>query len=360
MLDGAARATPFGYAGGVRLTAALALSAFACAATPSTRPARVDVLVLAPHPDDEVLMAGGALAAAVARGAQVAVVVVTNGDLSCARDGRQRQAETVTALASLGVHEAQVRFLGYPDGHLSRLGDAPLAPLERIGPDGACARADVTWATRGLGGVDERTRRTGRPAPYTAAALTEDLAAVLEALEPGDVYLPHGIDMHPDHAMTYVFFRRALDRLARAPLRAHRSVVHASDPCWPSDCRAPLSPTTPTPPLPGALGGYHPTERVPVDAARKLAAITTYRSQLEGPVESDWLAGFARTDEAFFVERYRRDGGPWVAVPDGAEAPECRREGARVECSARLQGDLDEVSTWDEAGFRAVAVRPRG
>ncbi|MCU0698984.1 MAG: PIG-L family deacetylase [Myxococcaceae bacterium] len=318
----------------------------------------VDVLVLAPHPDDEVLMAGGVIAEATARGLHVEVVVVTNGDLSCARDGRVRQAETVAALGRLGVPEHRVRFLGYPDGHLERLRKDPLEPLERIGADGTCARGNVTWATRGLGGVDEHTRRTGAPGPYTATALTEDLTAVLEALKPRDVYLPHGIDTHPDHAMTYVFFRRALDRLGWTPTRVHRSVVHASDACWPSDCVTMLALDMPTPALPGCLRAYAATERVPVDGRQKLSVIGAYQSQLDGPLERDWLASFARADEAFYVERYVREGTRWKAVPEVARAVPCEQGDGRVECRARLPGDVEEASMWDADGFARCGASP--
>lgn len=327
-----------------------------CATAPWSSARGVDVLVLAPHPDDEVLMAGGVLAQAVARGERVAVVVVTNGDLSCARDGRQRQTETVNALARLGVTESQVRFLGYPDGHLERLRDQPLPPIERLGADGSCARANVTWATRGLGRVDEHTRRTGTPAPYTASALTDDLAAVLNELQPRHVYLPHGIDTHPDHAMTYVFFRRALDRLDSTPTFVHRSVVHASDECWPSDCKQTVALEAPMPPLPGALRAYVATERVAIDARDKFDAIASFRSQLDGPVETNWLASFARADEAFFVERYVREAGRWKSVPEVALTVPCAHEGPRVECRARLPGNVEEASRWDASGFQSLSV----
>lgn len=265
-------------------------------------------------------MAGGVMAQAVRRGERVAVVLITNGDLSCERDGRVRQAETIDALAAIGVGEEHVRFLGYPDGHLAELTTTPLE-VERLGPDGRCARATTTWATRGK-------PRVGAPAPLTSTALTDDLAAVVGELRPRDVYVPHGLDEHRDHAMTYVFFRRALERLEVAPRRAHRSLVHAAG-CWPAPgCERPLQLEAPMPPLPG---GLVPDERVAIDAQLKLSWIGRYRSQLDGPLEQDWLASFARTDEVFFVETYVREGARWRAVrrdgrDDGPTEPLSRDE----------------------------------
>ena len=54
-------------------------------------PGSADVLVLAPHPDDEVLMAAGVIDRAVKQGLRVEVVLRTNGDFTCKRDGRVRQ-----------------------------------------------------------------------------------------------------------------------------------------------------------------------------------------------------------------------------------------------------------------------------
>jgi LmbE family N-acetylglucosaminyl deacetylase len=271
----------------------------------------VDMLVISPHPDDEVLMAGGIMEQAVRRGERVAVVLVTNGDLSCRRDGNVRQVETVDALAAIGVSESSVRFLGYPDGHLAELTPSPLPPVERIGPDGRCGRFSTTWATRGRWGVDEHLHRTGTSASLTSTALTEDLASVMAELRPKHVYVSHGLDLHPDHAMTYVFFRRALDRLDVAPRRTHRSMIHAHG-CWPADdCERPLQLEASLPPLPG---GAVPDEGAAIDARLKLSLIRRYRSQLDRPLEQDWLSSFARTDEVFFSETYTRDGERWQPI----------------------------------------------
>lgn len=282
----------------------------------------VDLLVLAPHPDDEVLLAYGVLRRALQEGKRVAVVLVTNGDFTCKRDGSVRQRETVAALASLGLAEGQVRFLGYPDGWLAELGAAPAVGVQRRAPDGACVEATGTWADRGEGQMEAHRLRTGEHAPFTAAALTEDLAALLVRLQPRDIYLPHPIDTHRDHASTYVFLRRALDTLLGAPPVLHRAVVHAG-PCWPGDCAGPpYLPTEPMPPLPPPLEGYLPSEKVPIDAAGKLEAIARYESQRETAAQVDWLAGFARTDEVFFPERLRRDAKAprWVRAGPGPAA----------------------------------------
>ncbi len=304
-------------------------------------------------------MAGGVLARAAAQGRRAAVIVLTNGDLGCFedRDGARRQGETIDAISALGLREEDVHFLGFPDGYLEHLGATPLPPVAHRAPDGTCTTRETTLASRGAGRQDAHRARTGRPAPFTAGALTEELAALLQRLTPRDVYLPHGLDAHPDHAATYVYFRRALARIERGPVTVHRAVVHAG-PCWPTDCGTPFGPDERLPALPAPLDGYAPTERVTVDGRQKLALIARYPSQLDGSVERNWLAGFARRDEAFFTETLRRDtSGRWVAVEATRRADLEVTDGATV----RLEGDealsvkVDEAQVILSAGEHVVA-----
>lgn len=319
---------------------AFSLLTFSCYR--GARSSGVEVLVLAPHPDDEVLMAGGVIARALSTGARVEVVVLTNGDLTCARDGLVRQRETLAALAAIGLPATQVHFLGYADGHLAGLRVTPLE-VERRRADGSCT-AGTTTAARHVTLVDDT------PRPLTADALTDDLTAVLAATKPRHVYLPHGIDTHPDHAMTYVFFRRALDRLSEAPL-VHRSVVHAKG-CWPArSCEAPLALETPMPELPGALEGYTADERVPVHASAKLEWLSKFESQLDQPLQADWLSSFARRDELFFTESYERKAGRWVTRDAAVEGD------ARSLTSRARHGSFIERCTWRE-DFTSVVVEP--
>src|SRR5205085_3630105 len=94
---------------------------------PATASAAGPLLVVAPHPDDELLAAGGIIANALASGRDVRVIVVTNGDVGGMADGLLRQDESVEGLAVLGLAESHVVFFGYPDtGLLSVWNEAPL------------------------------------------------------------------------------------------------------------------------------------------------------------------------------------------------------------------------------------------
>lgn len=96
------------------------------------------VLLVAPHPDDESLVAGALLQEAVESGAAVRVLFLTNGDnnpwpqrilerrwrigdAEKSRWGARRQREALAALSVLGVAPGDVTFLGYPDQGLTDL-----------------------------------------------------------------------------------------------------------------------------------------------------------------------------------------------------------------------------------------------
>ncbi|KQP35462.1 PIG-L deacetylase family protein [Pseudorhodoferax sp. Leaf274] len=80
-------------------------------------------VVVAPHPDDEVLMVGGLLAQLAHLARRAVVVAVTDGEASHAGSrrwtpaalARQRKDETDAALRALGLHASVLR-LGLADG----------------------------------------------------------------------------------------------------------------------------------------------------------------------------------------------------------------------------------------------------
>jgi len=90
------------------------------------------LLVLAPHPDDEVIGCGGVVAQHIREGRSVRVVVATDG--AQAGNAAAREEESRRALAVLG--SAEITFLGYPDRQLSsNVGDRLADILRDYKPD---------------------------------------------------------------------------------------------------------------------------------------------------------------------------------------------------------------------------------
>lgn len=209
-------------------------------------------VIVAPHPDDEILASGGLLALLAARGTAVSVVSVTDGDASHPgstqwppqRLAAERRNESAEGLRHLGVP---------PRGHL------------RLGlPDGAVAAH--------------------------ATQLRDALAA---SLEPGDAVFSTWVhDGHPDHEAT---------ALAVSAACARRGCPHWQQPVWmwhwaaPGDARVP----------------WTRLRRLPLSAqaqARKRAAIDAHATQLApqdtgaAAVLPAWaMARLLRADEYVFI-----------------------------------------------------------
>jgi LmbE family N-acetylglucosaminyl deacetylase len=85
-------------------------------------PPLVPTLVLAPHPDDETLGAGGLIAKLCRAGVQVTIVAITDGENAYAHTpnlGDIRVPEQTEALHRLGVPERMIHRLHLPDRDVS-------------------------------------------------------------------------------------------------------------------------------------------------------------------------------------------------------------------------------------------------
>jgi LmbE family N-acetylglucosaminyl deacetylase len=128
------------------------------------------ILVLSPHPDDDVIGAGGTLSQHHTQGCHVTSIVLTDGEAGCPEVSTgetrgRRRAEARKAADLIGIDETV--FLGEPDG--------------------------------GLAGND------------SCAARIRDC---LVRIAPHVVYLPTFLDNHPDHRATTALLAGALQGTA--------------------------------------------------------------------------------------------------------------------------------------------------
>ena len=109
----------------------LAERGFPTASMTDLCPGQSRLVVIAPHPDDEILACGGLLAMRAQRGLACLVVAVTDGEashamgspLTLARLGARRVEESLAGLRALGVPSTFVARLGMPDGGTALLID---------------------------------------------------------------------------------------------------------------------------------------------------------------------------------------------------------------------------------------------
>ncbi len=192
---------------------------------------QLDLLVIAPHSDDEAIGCAAVMLQAIAQGERVGVVIVTASDgfpraaaavVKKSIDALQpadffqlatiRERHTLQAMKQIGVANDDLMFLGYPDSGLATMyrteGSTPYRQ-----PFTAKA-ATYAMVTR-----DYHSLTHGQSAPYTKAALVDDLAQIIEQRRPREIYVTHEIDTHSDHRATFWFARDA------APRRVSRRTV---------------------------------------------------------------------------------------------------------------------------------------
>jgi len=162
------------------------------------------ILVLAPHPDDESLAAGGLIASVRQHQprSDIRVIVVTNGDASYTTAlfhgshsftkrhfwsiAEQRQQESLNALMVLGMHPAQIYFWGFPDRGLSL--------LRKNYWDGKDVyRSPTTGFSRA------EQARNSPSFSYHGVNLLKLIRNELMVFKPTTIIFPHSSDAHPDH-----------------------------------------------------------------------------------------------------------------------------------------------------------------
>ena len=165
------------------------------------------ILVIAPHPDDEVLGPGGYIKKAIKKGANVYVIMMTYGDgykiaaeteqnfdgrpASLIKFGKKRRLETISALEYLGVKEDHIYFLGFPDRGISYMWIYNWQTL---------FRSPFTRAT-----YSPYPTSYIKEIPYNGRTVFSVLLRLIQEIKPNIVFLPSPFDFHVDHWSTYSF-----------------------------------------------------------------------------------------------------------------------------------------------------------
>ncbi len=195
------------------------------------------------HPDDEVFLSGGTMAAAARRGVRVVCLHLTRGELGYQDESRWprarlaaiRAAELERSLAILGVREA--RSLDYPDGGLSFLPAQPAIARIRdvmeevspnvvltFGPDGFTGHPDHQAVSRLTTAAFSRYRRTRGTSLYYAALSASWKARFAPALNEFNAFWPgHPVSTSRREISVEHRLDAELLELKTAALEAHAS-----------------------------------------------------------------------------------------------------------------------------------------
>ena len=266
-------------------------------------PAATRLLVIAPHPDDEVLGAGGLMQRVKSTGGTVRVVYLTDGDgypegvkeedhveAPTAKDylgyGKQRRREARAALVRLGLADAFQTFLGFPDGGLCRL------TREYWSDRRAAYRSPYTRLNRPPKG------EMLRPATqYRGEDLSQELALIIGDFNPTMIAVPRREDQHADHCAAWYFLNDALNDVRRVHPEFTTDeinyIVHFNT--WPFEDDGPA--LEPPPGLRGGASGWMRLALTPAETRSKRQALRRFTTQMH---VMDWfLDGFARSNEVF-------------------------------------------------------------
>ena len=189
-----------------------------------------EILILAPHPDDEALMFSGIIYRALNQGEDINIVLMTNGDYLSIDYGYLRQNETIAAMVNvLGVSESDITFLGYPDGGLETIYYYYTSPDNAYSNHGQTE----TYGDRGLGGTDYHTYKFGEPGKYNKPNILMDLESILSEFLPEHIYTTSEFDTHWEHEITYLYLRDALlnlsDQYPDYQPAIHTTLIHGGD-----------------------------------------------------------------------------------------------------------------------------------
>ena len=264
--------------------------------TPSDR-----ILIVAPHPDDEVIGCGGIIQRAVEMRLPLRVVFLTHGDnnefsfllygkhpvfvpAAVRRMGEIRHAEALTAAEILGVSANELIFLGYPDWGTfsiwcSYWGNRPAyrSMLTRV--------TTVSYPDAFRPGAE-----------YKGEEILQDLETILREFHPTKVFVSHPADHQPDHRAAYLFTRVALWNAApEVHSEIYPYLVHYH-PKWPKPSRDPWNELLAPPP---SLEEVHwrSFSLLPDQILRKEKALKAHNSQYRAG--SAALSAFVRPNELF-------------------------------------------------------------
>lgn len=262
------------------------------------------LLVIAPHPDDETIGAGGLIQRALRENAGVQILYLTHGDYNemaslfyqkkplirkkdFIRSGHIRKREALGAMVELGLEEKHLVFLGYPDlGTLTiwrrHWGDAKpfhsfLTQISNIPYE-----EDFSYGSE-----------------YRGENIVKDFERVLADFKPTVVLVTAPFDLNPDHQAAYLYLQVALLDLREKGIdpEVYVYLVHAHH--WPAPKKyfptAPLMPPTFLLARPGFDIVHQSLTRDEVE--KKKSALQKYESQMA--YSKNFLLSFVRSSECY-------------------------------------------------------------
>jgi len=162
------------------------------------------VMVIVPHEDDEINVAGATIYGAIKEGLHVFLVYVTNGDFQYKADIRYKEVTRMASIMNLPMEN--IHFLGFPDNSGKEL----LATRDRV----FINHAGFSETHGSYGIIDYPTRYMGGPLSYTYNNLVLAIKDIIGRFKPSTI-IAIDEDVHVDHQLTSIAVEESICKVVK-------------------------------------------------------------------------------------------------------------------------------------------------
>ena len=162
------------------------------------------VMVIVPHEDDEINVAGATIYGAIKEGLHVFLVYVTNGDFQYKADIRYKEVTRMASIMNLPMEN--IHFLGFPDNSGKEL----LATRDRV----FINHAGFSETHGSYGIIDYPTQYMGGPLSYTYNNLVLAIKDIIGRFKPSTI-IAIDEDVHVDHRLTSIAVEESICKVVK-------------------------------------------------------------------------------------------------------------------------------------------------
>ena len=171
------------------------------------------ILILSPHPDDELLSSAGFIQKGKELNIPIKIVFITNGEgfiitfkfenpfkkinpENLIKFGEKRQQEAIVALNFLEIKKEDIYFLSFPDSHIKDLYYQNFKKEKQS--------------------KHTKLKETNYPlsykknVPYKGKELEKELSSIIKEFNPTKIFYPTTKDRHNDHRFTGMFLEKII------------------------------------------------------------------------------------------------------------------------------------------------------
>ena len=255
----------------------------------------MNVMLLAPHQDDEILSAYLYLSQLKAQDHHVSVVFATNGDYHGKYVAQCRYKESMDALQTCGIFEKDIYYMGYADTGM-QLYHSFLFQLYHNEAEKSQSSPCSKFTYHPINGETVHRMFYKEEAVYSRNNFVIDLKRIILYLNPDILIMPSTYDTHGDHLALALFTKDVLRGFPS--IICYTYLIHGgNDNIWP----------------PRGKNSWLKPESVPIkdwnnrfiiwgspqDILLKRSAILKFKSQLKDDADG-FLMSFSKENEFFF------------------------------------------------------------